>query len=330
MGELARSVLAQVVRQLNTVKGGRLISNSSFAKAICGEGPAIAKLRCGATAIVLLQDHVGRSMYLWGQHDPRVAHVMEAVISKGDTVLDIGANFGVLGLQAAVKVGSTGRVHLFEPLPQLAQYLRASLMLGGFSWAQVHECALSSYEGFADIAIVEPENLGMTTLIEADCESAAERVLVRVESAGEYVRALDGPPAAIVKIDVEGHEGVILNAIQGWMSDVVPAFVLFECHIGPAGFWREMSVNILAGLGYSFYAYDVKRLWRTELRPVLAHEQRPQGYDFVAIHPSAWNTPAGMRFEKMLSKEAKRTSSAVTSKAGPASGSAVGVGPRSI
>lgn len=244
-------------------------------------------------------------MYLWGQHDPRVAHVMEAVASQGDTVLDIGANFGVLGLLAARKVGSMGKVHLFEPLPHLAQCLRTSVVLGGFGHVDVHDCALSNRSGFIDMVIVEPGNLGMTTVVEQGCELLGERVRVRVENAADYVQALAGPPANIVKIDVEGHEGIILNALRGWMSDVTPGFVLFECHIGPTGFWQEKSVSVLAQLDYQFFAYDVSRFWKTRVYPVLAHHDRPPGYDFVAVHPSAFDTTAGMRFQSMISRDSK-------------------------
>ena len=66
-----------------------------IAKSICGQGAGIANLRCGSQAVVLIGDHVGRAMYLWGQHDPRLAEVLEAIITPGDVVIDIGANLGV-------------------------------------------------------------------------------------------------------------------------------------------------------------------------------------------------------------------------------------------
>ena len=169
MSEILRAALAEAMHKLNTVKGGRRIADSSFAKAICGEGAAVADLRCGSKAIVLLQDHVGRAMYLWGQHDPRVAHVMEAVVSEGNTVLDIGANFGVLGLLASKKVGRSGMVHLFEPQPLVAQCLRTSLTLNGYTHTEVHECALSTFSGFAEMVLVEPANLGMAMIAPPGC-----------------------------------------------------------------------------------------------------------------------------------------------------------------
>src|SRR5689334_17872742 len=121
MGEVTRAVLASVVHKLKTVKVGHRITDSGIARRICGEGLAIARLRNGAQALVVVDDYVGRALYLWGEHDPRITDVLDAVLSPGDTVLDIGANLGAVSLFACRRVGSTGRVHCFEPQPLVAQ-----------------------------------------------------------------------------------------------------------------------------------------------------------------------------------------------------------------
>jgi FkbM family methyltransferase len=300
MGEILRAALAEAMHKLNTVKGGRRIADSFWARAICGEGAAVADLKCGSKAIVLLQDHVGRAMYLWGQHDPRVAHVMEAVVSEGDTVLDIGANFGVLGLLASKMVGRSGTVHLFEPQPLVAQCLRTSLILNGYTHAEVHECALSTYSGFAEMVIVEPANLGMTMIAPPGCALCGPRIRVRIENAAAYVSKLPRKRAAVVKIDVENHEGIILRALQDWLSDVVPVVILFECHIPDTGFWNEESVKVLAQLDYQFFAYDLKKYRSTRLYRVMSHNAFPAGYDFVALHPSVAGTGVYSRLQNVV------------------------------
>jgi hypothetical protein len=162
--EIARSAFASVLHRLHTVKVGHRITDSKFAAWVCGEGPVIAKLRFGAQALVYANEYNGRAMYLWGEHDPRITAVMNAVLRKGDTVLDIGANFGVTGLFAAKCVGPTGTVHLFEPQPLVASFLRTSLLINNYSNAKVHECALSDKTGWADMAVLDSSNWGITTL----------------------------------------------------------------------------------------------------------------------------------------------------------------------
>ena len=165
--EVMRIAMAGMVHQVRTVKVGHRITDSWVAKWVCGEGVALATLRCGATAVVPIGDYGGRAMYLWGESDPRITQVIGAVLQPGDETFDIGANLGVTGLFAASIVGPNGRVHLFEPQPYVAQLLRTSLMINGFSQATVHELALSDRSGAIEMEVVGPGNLGMTRVLPA-------------------------------------------------------------------------------------------------------------------------------------------------------------------
>ena len=73
MGQVARAVLANVVHKLKTVKVGHRITDSGIVAWMCSKGLAVADLRYGARAVVLVDDYVGRAMYVWGEHDPRRA-----------------------------------------------------------------------------------------------------------------------------------------------------------------------------------------------------------------------------------------------------------------
>jgi FkbM family methyltransferase len=299
MGEVARVALASIVRRLKTVKVGHRITDTAFAAWVCGEGAAVTTLRCGAQAIVFVEDYVGRTMYLWGEYDPRITSVVAAVIRPGDTVLDIGANFGVVGLLACKQVGEKGKVHMFEPQPLVAQCLRTSVLINGFRQGVVHECALSNRSGSGEMAITSAGNLGMTTLASDDKRLDGERIQVRVEQAGEFIRGLDCRQAALIKIDVEGHEGVILDAMQDWLREVKPGVVLFECRVGKEGFWSEHTVISLSAMGYEFFAYDSKPYWSARLDRVTRQMNRPWGIDYVAVCPGSLRDDVAQRINDM-------------------------------
>jgi FkbM family methyltransferase len=299
MGEVARAALASVVRKLRTVKVGHRITDSAIAAWVCGEGVAVAELRYGARAIVFVNDYVGRAMYLWGEHDPRITGVLDAMLRPGDTVLDIGANFGVVGLFACKKVGEKGKVHLFEPQPLLAQFLRTSMLINGYRQGIIHECALSNRSGSAEMAIIDAGNLGETTLVSEDKPVAGEKIRVRVENAGELVRTLDCPRVSLIKFDVEGHEGVVLDSMRDWMQEVRPGIVLFECHVGKDGFWSESAVAALSGMGYEFLGYDMRKYWSTQLYRVTKEMNKPVGHDFVAVCPGSLDDDVAQRLESM-------------------------------
>jgi FkbM family methyltransferase len=206
------------------------------------------------------------------------------VLRAGDTAIDIGANFGVTALFAAKRVGPTGKVHLFEPQPLAASCLRTSLLINGFANAYLHECALSDRTGSASMTVVDPTNMGMTRLSppEVDSTNPSRCVSVRTENAGEYLLSLGCNKVALIKIDVEGHEAVILASMREWLSEVRPPVVLFECHLHGQNFHEQKSVEILSGLGYEFLGIDTKPLWHTRLYAVNGM-QHPVGYDFVAV-----------------------------------------------
>ena len=300
MGEVARAVLANVVHKLKTVKVGHRITDSGLVKWICGEGLAIADLRYGAQALVFVDDYVGRAMYVWGEHDPRITGVLDAVLSPGDTVLDIGANLGTVALFACKKVGTDGRVHCFEPQPVVAQCLRTSMMINGFTQGIVHECGLSSQSGSAEMAILQAGNLGTATLVSASEPTGAPTIQVRMENAGEFIRALDCRRLSLIKIDVEGHEEVVLGAMRDWMREAKPNIVLFECFVGKDGFWSENVVGLLAGLGYEFLSYDLENYWKTQLHRVGKDVMHPQGHDFVAYLPGGLQGQAAQRLESLI------------------------------
>jgi FkbM family methyltransferase len=299
--EIARTALASAVHRLNTVKVGHRIADSRFAAWICGESVVVARLRYGAQAIVFVNEYNGRSMYLWGEHDPRIAAVINAVLRNGDTALDIGANFGVTGLLAAQCVGPAGTVHLFEPQPIVASCLRASLLINGYFNAVVHEVALSDHTGSAAMTVLDPANLGMTTLEpqERVFKDSLRTISVRTEHAGSYADSLGCNKVALIKIDVEGHEAVVLASMRGWLSDVRPPVILFECHLNGHSFQEQESVGILSGLGYEFLGIDTKPFWHTRLYSVneMAH---PVGYDFVAVRWPELDVDRSKALEAMM------------------------------
>ncbi len=263
--EMARCSFASALHQLKTVKVGVRIANSWLAAWICGGGPVIANLRYGARALVLADEYSGRPMYLWGDVDPRMSFVIKTLLRNGDTVLDIGANFGVVGLLASKCVGPTGTVHLFEPQPFVAQCLRTSLLINGFWHAIVHECALSDRSGSAVMTNFSSTCTSTATLSMADAGTINSGLAVRVERANTYIASLGCSNVDLVKIDVEGHEPVILASIRDWLADVRPPLILFECHLNGSRFYEHESVRILSGLGYDFLHFDTRPFWHTRL-----------------------------------------------------------------
>jgi FkbM family methyltransferase len=76
--------------------------------------------------------------------EPEETSFFESRLRSGDVVLDIGANIGWFSLVAAKHIGSSGKVHAFEPRPETAKMLKRTVAQNSLnSTINVWEYALS-------------------------------------------------------------------------------------------------------------------------------------------------------------------------------------------
>ena len=76
-----------------------------------------ARLRNGDRLLVDVSDFIGRTIYYLGDYDPKITWLCKRILGRGDTMLDVGANMGVVTGYASKIVGPEGHVHAFEPQP---------------------------------------------------------------------------------------------------------------------------------------------------------------------------------------------------------------------
>ena len=135
---------------------------------------AYARTLNGIRILVDLKDHDGRILYLFGTNDPKVHHVVQALLGRTDVFLDIGANHASIGLLAADRVGPLGRVHLFEPQPDLCKVVKAAINDGRRLNVTLHEIALMDCDG--KMELTRPaHHSGKATVIRHENHQAGRR-----------------------------------------------------------------------------------------------------------------------------------------------------------
>ena len=138
--------------------------------------------------------------------------VTQAVVNHvkpGMRCLDLGANFGYYTLLLASLVGSKGAVYGYEPLPRLANLLRASIAVNGFGWAKAVERAAAGYSEQGVNLYYDEKCLGSGSLrkfLDADSRS-----FVVTENLDE---AFPDEIFDFVKIDVQGCEFEVLEGMK--------------------------------------------------------------------------------------------------------------------
>lgn len=247
-----RTFLSAVLRRYPFSTGYEAIGLSKplalFAR---NEQYSVAYLRNGAKMLVYGKDHVGRILLYMGDFEPRITWVAEALLRPGDTVLDIGANMGWFTITAANLVGPTGRVHAFEPQPRLNTLHRASLAMNEFDNVTVHELALSSSDGTAELHVLKG-NLGAARLGPGEGELWST-IKVPTVNAGEYFNSLGLQSIRLLKIDVEGHEQTVFEAGGDFFRRTPPDAIIFES-AGDEPLSERPIGKTIAGLGYRLYS----------------------------------------------------------------------------
>ena len=145
------------------------------------------------------------------------------------TVFDVGANLGEIALYFAHKVPDA-RVFAFEPAPENLAAFNANLALQPAPLAnlQLIAAAVSDRQGEIDITI-GGRDLN-TVLVEGNIERIRERGAVTVQSVptdtlDAYCRRLDVEEIDFLKVDIEGAEPLLAQALIALKGRVHASFV---------------------------------------------------------------------------------------------------------
>jgi FkbM family methyltransferase len=242
--------------------------------------PMVARLKCGAKIKIRINDLGGRVLYYLGEVDPKISWVCRRLLRPGDTLLDVGANYGVISMLGALAVGPSGRVVTFEPQPDLAELIRSSCELNGFGQVEVHSVALSSVCG-ANEMYVPFVNSGQGALQKLAIDSRVVKVETR--TIDDYFSKLGLGAVRLMKIDVEGHEAEVLRGGEAFFRERGPDAVILESVDFQTPIWERQPVQLLVSHGYELYAIP-RAILRMSLHRVTPEDNPvPLSHDYVAV-----------------------------------------------
>lgn len=278
MHSLLRELLYFVSRIYPFYSGCGTLANT-FLYRLASSSPELVEttIRSGPRIKVHIDDYVGRSIFYFGDLDPKISWILQKVLKPGDIMLDIGSNYGLVALHAAQLVGPQGIIHAFEPQQTLAKLIAESASLNHFKNICIHPIGLSSSDKKATIFIPEG-NRGMGSIGRQHAQSNSTEI--ELKSASHYLDHLNLGRVKLIKIDVEGHELEIFKGSQLWLARNKPEAIIFENN--SSGPNSHQVLNLLQEQNYSFFGLS-KSLTNVSLRPItpeIAHEYN----DILAIH----------------------------------------------
>lgn len=240
--------------------------------------PASARVRLpwGVTITVNPREAIGKSLMTYAVYELAVTETLWRLTDAGDFCTDIGANIGYMTSVLAAAAGAGGKVFSFEPHPRIFSRLAANVE----SW---RDCAAASNQATialdriavgavdGEVDLIEPrefaQNEGRASTIANATSLSPQGINHRVPT-----RRLDGLLAdagnlAVVKIDVEGAEPMVLQGASALLGQRKIRDIVFE---DERRFPSE-SVTLLKRHGYT-----IRRLVKSICRPLLCDPSTPE------------------------------------------------------
>ncbi len=189
--------------------------------------------------------HKGRRVWRGEAGGEPEMRLLPALCDPRKTSVDVGANEG--GYAWHMRRLSR-RLHVFEPLPDLAQRLSSGFALD--RRVCVHHVALSDHAGMIELRVpmeLGELNTGLATIEAANGLSGGE-----IHGFTVSRRTLDSyrlRDVGFVKIDVEGHELAVLHGAAALIATCHPAFLIEAQEIHRPGALASINA-LLSAAGY--------------------------------------------------------------------------------
>jgi FkbM family methyltransferase len=211
---------------------------------------AIGDLPLGVKLLAYKRDAVGRGLYRRKIHEPALTNLLLTRFANPapKNFIDVGANIGYFSCLMSMLAGPSGQVLAIEPEPQNLKLLERNILNNHLQNVRFFPYALGSSEGSAMLGLYKSSNRGRHSMVAA---GARFSIVVRVQTLDELVRsaAPDVTSWALVKIDVEGYEGFVLEGasetlpkIQMLVMEFSPA-LLEKTGVDPAALLQKLCVQ---------------------------------------------------------------------------------------
>lgn len=198
-------------------------------------------IRIGGATVVVdeAERDFGAAIARDGVWEPHVLALLDRLLAPGAVFVDVGANVGAMALPAAARVGPTGRVIGFEPLPANATLFLQGVVANGFGHVVLYPLALSDAPG---VFAMQGGSNGYLV--------APERTELMVQAVRGDDLLAGEPRIDLVKLDIEGREPWALRGLARTLARHRP-WVLCEFNprclaLHPGASAESMAAQVFA------------------------------------------------------------------------------------
>lgn len=203
---------------------------------------------------------IDRFIYFWGAWEPDEAWLIDRLLRPGDVFVDVGANEGFHTLVGSCRVGATGRVVAFEPVPPTLDRLQRNIQLNDVHNVEVIAAACVEFP--TQIRLARRTDEKSSGVYSMRTQEGADSWLAEGRRMDDALADLQ-TPIRLVKMDIEGAE---LLALKGFTEHLARSDApLVLCEVTDS-FLRAMGSNarslyeFMAGFGYRPYRLQGRKL----------------------------------------------------------------------
>jgi len=192
---------------------------------------------------------------IWtGTYEVELATAIAGAVRQGDVCFDCGGWRGFFS--GVMALAGASRVFAFEPLPANAAQLRKMIALNPDLPITLIEAAVTEQSGALEFVVMPESSMGKLTTSSFQQENqSGQEIEVRAVALDELLAAGEVPPPAVMKIDVEGAELLVLRGAQKLLASH-QAKLFMEIH--SAGLARDCRA-LLEELDYEVRVVEQAR-----------------------------------------------------------------------
>lgn len=285
MTTLKEKTLAQLLHFYPLISGCGTVAHHKLLKNIVPERDELvySTIPGGSEILVPLNDYIGRAVYLVGDLDRKITKLLFKIIKPGDTVLDIGANLGLVTFMMSKLVGNQGRVYSFEPNPKMMSLMEKSKEKNKSSNITFFPVALGKEK--SELKLLIPENVaGKASLVKDNFfNTKCQEILVPVEKLSTIMSNQEINEIKLIKIDVEGFEPDVLSGAIEFLTNHPPKYIIFELNDKCYHLKNHPTIEILNTLDYQFFSLP-KTYLKYYIQPLdINSEEKIAAHDFLAV-----------------------------------------------
>lgn len=156
-----------------------------------------------------------------GEYEPHVAATLDRLVSAGEVFVDVGANVGYHAFRASSRVGAGGRVVVVEANPENARLIAHTIAFNSLANVELVPLALAGGRGYVNFGTHVGSNGGFLP-DDAGTTGSGRGMIVPTMALDDL--GLDR--VSVIKIDVEGAEGIVIDGALGTIERCRPTFVM--------------------------------------------------------------------------------------------------------